>query len=298
MKRFFSDPLFHFIVLGALLFGAWRFFNPDRPDDDPHTIRVDRAALLEFIQLRTRAFNEEEAQRRLASLSDEALTDVVKTFVREEALYRSAIAMGLGADDYVIKQRLVQKMEFMAEGVTSGLAAPSDVELADFHQRHQADYAVPAQVSFAHVFFSTRRHGDAQATALAEETLADLNRRQVPLTGATAFGERFPYQVNYVERTHEDLTGHFGPEMTDALFGLEVDPGRWRGVFTSSFGKHLVLLTSNVSARVPDFIEVRPRVLQDVLAERVRKRKTEFVSQIVDEFRIKLADDLQPGTTP
>ena len=55
-------------------------------------------------------------------------------------LIRSAIAMGLNADDYVIKQRLVQKMEFMAEGVTSAMATPSDVELADFHQRHQADY--------------------------------------------------------------------------------------------------------------------------------------------------------------
>ena len=298
MKRLLSDPLLHFILLGAVLFGAWQFLHPDRSEHDPHTIRVDRAALLEFIQLRMQAFNERDAQARLESFSDEALAEVVNAFVREEALYRSAVTMGLGADDYVIKQRLVQKMEYMAEGVTAELSTLPEAQLTEFFHRHQAQYTEPAHISFTHVFFSTSRHSEEQATTMAEEILIELNNRQVPFTGATGFGERFPYQVNYVERTREDVVSHFGVAMTDALFTLSPDTAKWRGVYTSSFGKHVVLLTRSVPARGPDFTEARKRVLQDFTAEQVRARKAEFVSRIVGEYRTEIAADLQRDPAP
>ena len=301
MKRLLSDPLLHFFLLGAVLFGAWHFLHPDRAVDDTHTIRVDRAALLEFMQLRMRAFNEADAQARLASFTDEAMADVVDAFVREEALYRSAVAMGLGIDDYVIKQRLVQKMEYMAEGVTTEQSTPPDAQLEDFFHRHQAQYTEPAHLSFTHVFFSTSRHGEEQATELAEKTLIELKSRQVPFTGATGFGERFPYLVNYVERTREDVAAHFGAQMTDALFALApetFDLIEWRGVYSSSFGKHLVLLTRNVPARHPDFTEIRSRVLQDYTTEQLRERKDEFVSRVVSEYNVDIAADLQQGAAP
>ncbi len=298
MKCLLSDPLLHFIALGAVLFSTWHFLNPDRPDNNPHTIKVDQAALLEFMQLRMRAFNEADAQARLASFSDEALTDVVNAFVREEALHRSALAMGLGIDDYVIKQRLVQKMEYLAEGVAAELPTPTDAQLDEFYKRHQAQYTAPAHVSFTHVFFSASRHGEEQAAAVAQDTLIDLNRRQVPFTGATGFGERFPYQVNYVERTREDVVSHFGAQMADDLFALSSDTARWRGVYTSSFGKHLVLLTRNAPARVLDFTEVRSRVLQDFMAEQLQKRKAGFVSRVVGAYTVDVAADLQRGAMP
>jgi len=298
MKRLLTDPLFHFILLGAALFGVWNYLHPGRADDDPNTIRVDRAALLEFIQLRMRAFDDADAQARLASFSPEALADVVSAYVREEALYRSAQALGLGADDYVIKQRLVQKMEYMAEGMAGEPAIPSDTVLCDFYQRHQEEYIEPAQISFTHVFFSASRHGEEKAAELAADALIELNLRHVPLTGATGFGERFPYQVNYVERTRDDVAGHFGPEMTDGLFKLEPNGGQWHGVYTSSFGKHLVLLTKSVSARVPEFTEVRSQVLQDFRAEQLREHKAGFIKRIIGEYRIDLDADLQPAAAP
>ncbi len=298
MKRLLIDPLFYFILLGAALFGIWDILNPDRADDDPKTIRVDRAALLEFMQLRLRAFDDKDAQARLASLSAEALADVVSAYVREEALYRSAQGLGLGADDYVIKQRLVQKMEYMAEGMAGEPAAPPDTVLVDFFQRHQQDYIEPARISFTHVFFSTRRHTEAQAAALAQDALIELNHRQVPFTGATGFGERFPYHVNYVERTHDDVAGHIGPAMTDALFKLEPDSANWQGVYSSSFGKHLVLLTSRSPERVPDFAAVQAQVLKDFRVEQLREHKDSFIARVVGEYRIDLAADLQPAPAP
>lgn len=89
--------------------------------------------------------------------------------------------------------------------------------------------------------------------------------------------------------------------MTDALFELSPGAGQstqWHGVYSSSFGKHLVLVTRNAPARLPEFTEVRSMVLQDVMAEQLRARKAEFISRVVGEYRIDIAADLKRGATP
>jgi hypothetical protein len=40
--------------------------------------------------------------------------------VREEVLFREAIAMGLDRNDDIVRRRLVQKMEFLTPGATAG----------------------------------------------------------------------------------------------------------------------------------------------------------------------------------
>ena len=39
--------------------------------------------------------------------------------VREEVLYREALMLGLDKDDVIIKRRLAQKMQFLAEDVAA-----------------------------------------------------------------------------------------------------------------------------------------------------------------------------------
>jgi hypothetical protein len=46
----------------------------------------------------------------------EELQSLLDDYVREEVLVREAIAMGLDRDDDIVRRRLVQKMEFLAQG--------------------------------------------------------------------------------------------------------------------------------------------------------------------------------------
>jgi hypothetical protein len=50
------------------------------------------------------------ARSPTASESDRLVAD----YVREEVLYREALALGLDRDDLVVRRRLVQKMEMLA----------------------------------------------------------------------------------------------------------------------------------------------------------------------------------------
>ena len=44
--------------------------------------------------------------------------------VREEVLYLEGLAMGLDKDDAILKRRLAQKMQFVAEGVAALMSRP------------------------------------------------------------------------------------------------------------------------------------------------------------------------------
>jgi hypothetical protein len=48
-----------------------------------------------------------------APLSAEQMQSLVDDRVREEILYREALALGLDQDDTIIRRRLAQKMEFL-----------------------------------------------------------------------------------------------------------------------------------------------------------------------------------------
>ena len=91
-------------------------------------------------------------------------------FVREEVLYREALALGLDRDDLVVRRRLVQKMEMLALRDGPGI---SESDLMDHYLAHRADYALPESVSFRHVFFSVAIRG-AAAHAAAADALADV----------------------------------------------------------------------------------------------------------------------------
>ena len=66
----------------------------------------------------------------------------VADFVREEVLYREALALGLDRDDLVVRRRLVHKMEMLALRDAPGVTEP---DLIDYYLAHRADYTLPSR---------------------------------------------------------------------------------------------------------------------------------------------------------
>ena len=71
-------------------------------------------------------------------------------------------------DDPVIRRRVAQKVEFLAQELTP--ATPTDAELQAWLDQHAADYRVDARYSFTQVYFDPSRHG--------AELEADLDKAQ------------------------------------------------------------------------------------------------------------------------
>ncbi len=219
MKIFYRDPLFHFVAAGLLLFALYGVLGQNEGPQWDARITVDREALLTFIQYRTRNFDQDVAEARLTALDRAERDRLIEEYVREEVLYREGLTLGLEEDDYVIRRRLVQKVEFLAEGFSGTSADVSDAELKSYFEENLQDYYVVPFITFAHVFFDKAKHGPATPERAAA-ALDALNAENIVFSQAPGHGDRFPFHVNYVERTPAFVASHFGREMADAVFSL------------------------------------------------------------------------------
>jgi hypothetical protein len=292
LKKLLREPLIHFLAIGIGLFVLYEFVAPTDTNLGSKTIVVDRNALLTFIQFRSKAFNPEVASRRLDALSEQELGLLVDDFVREEALHREALALGMDRNDYVIKQRLIQSLQFITNGFITSAANVTDEDVAEYYQANRDDYYVDPYVTFTHVYFSNDRHGREQALALAEAEAEQLNAEGVPFSESTRHGDRFLYNTNYVERTEDFVASHFGAPMAEAVFALEPDPERWHGPVESAYGQHLVLLTKHTEGLYPPLEEVEDAVREDALRLAIRRANDKAVQAIVDTYDIRM--DYEP----
>ena len=298
MKRFLKEPLVHFLAAGLGLFVLFGVVNRGERDADPNVVIVDHDALLTFVQFRIKAFNPALAEKKLSSLSDDELQNLIDDYVREEVLHREATQLGLGEDDYVIRRRLVQKLEFITEGFAEAAVDVNPSALRRYFDANQADYYVEPFVTFTHVFFETEDRPREQAHAAAEEKLLELNRDAVPFADAPQHGDRFLYHVNYVERTPEYVASHFGVPVAKAVFELEPNDFVWRGPFDSPYGVHLVMLTTNEPGRDPELAELEDRVREDALRAMIREETETAIDDIVGSYDVRIVYAREDAAEP
>jgi peptidyl-prolyl cis-trans isomerase C len=200
----------------------------------------------------------EHQWRRLPT--GEELGRLVEDFVREEVLYREALALGLDLADLVVRRRLVQKMEVLAFADSAPLG---DAGVMGYFLAHREDYRLPERVTFAHVFFSAAARG---ARAAADARAARTGLRGAGAADAAGVGDPPVAASPVTGATRRQVGDRFGAGFADAVFALQ--PGTWDGPVPSAHGQHLVLVTEHAAARLPELAEVSGRVAADMDAER------------------------------
>jgi hypothetical protein len=287
MKKYFKEPLVHFLALGLGLFVLFELVASDDAAYDSKVINIDRDVLLTFVQYRSRAFEPQMAAQRLDAMSDDELERMIKDYVREEALHREAQALGVDKNDYVIKRRMIQSIEFITDGFVTAAVEISDADVQAHYEANRDDYYIDPFVTFTHVFFDRERNVRNEAVSLASTKLAELNDKQVIFSDAPRHGDRFPFFVNYVERGPEFVASHFGVQMAQEIFSLEPSDKTWHGPFESEYGEHLVMLTRNTEGRYPELEEIEPSVRDDAEREAIAAQKDKAIQAIVDTYEVR-----------
>ncbi|MGA8052359.1 MAG: peptidylprolyl isomerase [Burkholderiales bacterium] len=254
MKRLLREPLVHFLLIGAVLFGLYSVTQSGRPA----TSKEIRLSLDEIAQL-TLLY---QSQWRRPPTPQE-LERMVENKVQQEVLYREALAMGLDKDDEIVKRRMAQKMQFLAEDVAAA-REPTTAELRSWFEKNSAKFAQPPRLSFRHLYFSPDRRG-ARARDDAEQALAKLGGQPVDAKIASSLADPFMFQDYYRDRAPDYLAKEFGPQFAVAV--AKLPPGSWQGPIESGFGWHLVFVDTVIPGRVPAFEEVEPDIRTAWLGE-------------------------------
>src|SRR5208337_2146965 len=166
VKRWLREPLLHFLLLGAVLFAIYGYLHRGRGG-----VESSRQIALTLDDLRTmEAYFESQWHRQPTPQEFQAM---VEDKIREEVLYREGLAMGLDKDDTIVKRRMAQKMQFLAEDVASA-HEPSTAELRGWFNKNSEKFALPSRATFRHLYFSFDKRGQ-QAHADADAALVKLS---------------------------------------------------------------------------------------------------------------------------
>jgi hypothetical protein len=278
MTRFFKDPLVHFLVIGAALFAlaSWR---GDSVESGRERIEINAE---QVAQVRDAAALLEGRPPTAAELAE-----LIEPAIREEVLYREALALGLDVDDDEVRRRLIEKMQY----VTRDLADPepaSEDELRGFYDRALERFEIPELVTFDQAFFSPGSRGD-EVERDAEAALAAL-RAGAPIAGV---GDRTPLRETYDRAPREQVDVLFGAAIAEALF--TTTSGEWLGPLRSDFGVHVLRLRARSERRLPPFEEIRDQVREAFAADRRRELNEAEYRRMRDRYEIVVDWPAEPS---
>jgi peptidyl-prolyl cis-trans isomerase C len=272
VTRWLREPLLHFLLIGAALFAIYHWLNPTVA-----SLNTSRRIELTNDDLRQLEISW-IAQWRRPPTSEE-MGKLVEERVREEIFYREGLALGLDRNDTIVKRRMAQKMEFLSDDV-SDLREPSPEDLKNWYAKNGAQFAVPARITFRHVYFSPDKRG-GQSEAAARQALERIGQTS-DAAQAMALGDRFMFQDFYADCTSDQVGNVFGVKFSEALANLK--PGIWNGPIQSGLGWHLVWVESITPRRVPEFEEVN---LKDIKAQWVSAQRAETKRQLFTAMKAR-----------
>jgi hypothetical protein len=249
-------------LLGAALFALEAWTRPASGPAGQGEIVVGEARVRNLAQNFHRTWQRAPTREELDGL--------VEAHVREEVMVREAIVLGLDRDDAIIRRRLQQKLEFIAEEAASTVR-PSDDELAGFLAANAERYRVEPRLSLTQVFLDPQRRGaalDADARRLIERLNRDASAPPAEAGHRLALME-----PRYVDVPRSELTRLFGSEFAARVAELPV--GRWSGPIASGYGMHVVRLDAQLAGSAPSLADVRALVERDWASE---QRRTQLKS--------------------
>lgn len=240
MKQILLEPLLHFIVLGALIFGVYQFV-PNTNNSVTFVVSKQRIQILS--ELFKATWHRSPTNKELNALIDD--------HILEELYYREALLLGLDQDDPVIRRRLQQKMEFISNDLSSLIDA-TDVELELFLTKNIEKYRGEPTYTFKQIFIDPMKHD--KPYLLAQQWLDSIE-----LSKPNGDDTMLPETLNL--KTQREISSIFGDEFSASITNEK--SGIWLGPITSGFGLHLIYINNVQHEQKPLLDQVRDKVNRD-----------------------------------
>ena len=254
--------MLHFLLIDIALFAAYQWKAP--VDSYGHRIVITRGVVDDLVTQHMAARGREPSSTELNHL--------IASYVRDEILYREGVKLGLERDDIVVKRRVRQKIEMIAEEDAS-TRAPTEADLSAYLAANPARFVQPAILTFEQVFLGQSAAGPRVVHAVAVTHQALRNGADPVALGKPTL---LPYRMTL---TPADLVARdFGPSFAAALEKVPV--GEWVGPIDSSFGAHYVRVSDRTPAVAPQLAAVRDHVVREWENERRQRARTDAYAKM------------------
>lgn len=285
MRKLLREPLVQFLVLGAVLFGI-SILRGNAAGPTMNRIDITPGVTERLLEGFRRTWQRPPTEDEFRGLVEE--------YLKEEVLYREALAIGLDRDDQIIRRRMRQKLEFPTADVVASFG-PTEEDLQAHLDADPDLYRQEATISFSQAYFQEGSEvGNANARALS--VLEDL--RGNPYTDPETLGDPFMFPAVHRDMSERALWSVFGEEFATQLVELPV--GEWSGPVTSAFGLHVARLDALDPGRASRLAEVRDAVYRDVVSQRTREAEQLYFEGLLSQYTVTVEwpEGMEPVSLP
>ncbi len=276
IRRLLAEPLCQFVILGAILFAGYSLVS--------NQVGGNAGAII-VTQGKIENLAATFAATRQRSPTQEELIGLIQDYIREEVLYREAMALGLDRDDTIIRRRLRQKMEFLSAD-TSAQAEPTEEEMQAYLAAHPETFRVEPRFTFRHVYLDPQRR-PATLSRDIERTLTELRKDGSKAKIATQ-GDSLLLEQEFDNAPALEVQKTFGQEFFEHL--TKLTPGAWDGPVRSGYGVHLVFLIERTDGYVPALAEVREQVRREWTHARRADASETFYQQLLKRYSVMVEE--------
>jgi hypothetical protein len=276
MRDVMNKPAVHVFLLGLIVAAAILIAKGPPTADASRRVVVTGADLLQLRAAFMRTWQREATA--------EELRGALEQHIRQEVLYREALARGYDRDDLVVRRAMQQKMEFLAAS-QAVQKPPNEEEIDAFFALRKERYRLPAILSFEQVYLSADQRG-AGVEQAAIDLLARLRLEEPVGNDLASYGDSIMLDTTYIEQTERDVSATFGEIFGEAVVRLPV--GEWQGPVSSGYGLHLVKVNEREESRVPEWREVAGRVISDMEFEARASARDQLYQEIAQNYEVVL----------
>lgn len=274
LTRLFTEPLIQFLIIGAGIYGAYALFGTPEEDFRDTRVIVDSN--------RINAFISEWESRRNRPPTRQEIDGLIQSYIRDDVLYRQAVAMGLNEDDPITRRRMAQKLEFLT-GDLAMMVPPEEGELEQYFEQNNEQYRQSDEITFTQVFFDPDIREDATLDDAAE-VLVELQAAGVPDAQTLEAGDPNMIQNYFQSANQLQVAKQMGTRFADAV--MELETGMWLGPVLSGYGVHLVYVYDHQEAPPAVFEEVKAQVLENWQLEKREQFNADFLENLKSRYTI------------
>ncbi|WP_240507575.1 peptidyl-prolyl cis-trans isomerase [Winogradskyella aurantia] len=264
------------MLLGALIFGYYYLTNDTEAPDS--AVVIDDAEYDYLLSLWKNQWQREPNEDDIKAFLDQ--------YIRREVFYKEALVMNLDHNDIIVKRRLAQKMEAVANDLNSMIKAPSEEALKAFYDSNQDLFKLPPNYTFQQVLF------------LKDEQ--NLSDRIESSKGALSRGEAIPKNRKrklslpnqWDNSSLTEISKAFGGDFAEALDSLPLN--QWLGPVASGFGQHVIFISEKESARTAAFEDIKPYILKEYEFQTELETQEEVYQELLDKYGVKITSEKVP----
>jgi hypothetical protein len=260
LPAWLREPLLHFAVLGALLFGIDHYLVGRTAD--PHLIVVDASVDKDAIEIWKGSRGRDPNAEELAALR--------KVWLQNEVLYREGLAMQVDKGDSSIRERII----FKALSVIDANVRLPDVDeavLSRWFEAHRSKYDEPQRISFQEAVLDSENSEKA-----VRDFVAQLNKG---VRGDTKAGLRI-----FKDRPIASISQVYGDAFLNEL--QTAPTSRWLAVQAKD-GWRAVWIDSVSAAKPAELAEIRNVVIQDWKDEVGSQQRSAAVDELIAKYKVR-----------